>query len=453
MDYFTKDGRPITFDVHPFAEDSDPRGYVVHHIYAIVDGKRAGYIKLSYIPKDRWDKAFPTVWHFRRRQLGHGDIPESILGNWKAMLKHIGESYSWTDPQFYLESAIAKATKEYSQMKGWVVDKPIVDFISTDQGGLQKQGVAVALHLFASEWLKKEFGLRLWFSTLMTPAGRRFYDKFKPTVPKEKSLVYPRLNDVKYREYMSRVAARPIQIDRASLMQSVKRLQNFLSTGYWGRNQGEQIGSRLGFKDSVSVRGTNGSVFDVEVQYRSRSDPSVADLALGGGSGHITNTKKPAVVVLLNGVYTPAAFASTQSSSRSAQEIFEMLAHEITHQSDSFKIETQETTQEVKKENEIDPIEYYNDPAEVKAFMRSIFEEVYKYLPKMLKVFSLNRCIQIGFRDSETWNRIKKHLTEQNKKTIMNGVYRAVSDQLNQDGVGKAASELIRLAKEIVDGV
>ena len=149
--YQTKDGEPITFQVTPFSESNDERGWVVHKIDAFLDNKEAGYIKLLYIPREKWDQIYQgNIWKFRK----------IALGNY--------------DPEQWLKSEKEKASDEMKLYELYFVDKPIVDFIST-QEEFRRQRIAYNLHMYASEWLASQ-GLKLWLSYCRTDMGKCFYN-------------------------------------------------------------------------------------------------------------------------------------------------------------------------------------------------------------------------------------------------------------------------------------
>ena len=175
--YQTKDGRLITFQIEPLFESSDRRGWVVHKITAIVDNKEAGYIKLSYIPREKWDQTYQgNVWKFRRLALGHCDVSDELAerNNDEEIRKYFEENYNWRNSEYYTQREKEKAQKEMKLYEQYFVDKPIVDFISAEEE-FRRQRVAYNLHIFASEWLKT-LGLKLWLSYCRTDLGKCFYD-------------------------------------------------------------------------------------------------------------------------------------------------------------------------------------------------------------------------------------------------------------------------------------
>jgi hypothetical protein len=182
MQYLTKDGKPITFTPKPFDENSDKRGWVVHKIFAYVNGEEAGYITLSYIAKDKWNQIYHNnPWIFRHIAQGHYDIPENILEDRNAIVKYYANAYY---PDYPDKLSIAESWASYEEKKAkqefrnyylYFVDKPIVDFIRT-YPKFKRQHIALSLHEFANQWLKTNFGLHLWMSYCRTDDGKCFYD-------------------------------------------------------------------------------------------------------------------------------------------------------------------------------------------------------------------------------------------------------------------------------------
>jgi hypothetical protein len=60
---FTKDGRPLTFTLQKDIEGEN-RGWQLDIITAFLDGEEAGYLKISYIPKHKFDAHYPTIFHW-----------------------------------------------------------------------------------------------------------------------------------------------------------------------------------------------------------------------------------------------------------------------------------------------------------------------------------------------------------------------------------------------------
>jgi len=64
IEYQTKAGDEIEFRYKEDAEGDNNRGWIVHEIQAYVNNQYAGYIAVSYIPKDRFIKYYPTILNY-----------------------------------------------------------------------------------------------------------------------------------------------------------------------------------------------------------------------------------------------------------------------------------------------------------------------------------------------------------------------------------------------------
>jgi len=244
-----------------------------------------------------------------------------------------------------------------------------------------------------------------------------------------------------------RVATRPIQIDRASVQKAVDKVIRDLEKGYWDRHPEEPLANSFVFVDHFMVRAVDGRDFKVIVQWKSRGSSS-SDLILGGGSGKTTETKKPAVMIMLNGNYGASTFTlKTGLRDEFTEEAFVTLAHELTHQADVFFSPESATSKIVPKEDELDLKEYYNNPAEVRAYMRDMFEEARDRIDTFTEQLSVNESITRLARWTKTWERISPHLTESNKRLILKGFYQAVKDYLEEK---KPVEELLKVAKALL---
>lgn len=176
--YTTKDGRPITFKELPFNENVDERGWVVHKIEAYVGGELAGYIKLSYIPREKWDNIYHgNLWKFRKIAKGHRDVSDDLIekNDDRAIAEDHKKDYPWSDGEYFVKHEKENAERQYRMYELYFVDKPIVDFIRTEDNFL-RQHVALALHEYANQWLKDNFGLKVWMSYCRTNTGQCFYN-------------------------------------------------------------------------------------------------------------------------------------------------------------------------------------------------------------------------------------------------------------------------------------
>jgi hypothetical protein len=222
-------------------------------------------------------------------------------------------------------------------------------------------------------------------------------------------------------------------LDRRVSLDSIGRLKEFLQAGYYSRHSEEPIGSDFVFIDKVRIQGVNGVEFEVQVNYVGKDSLSRGKI-LGGGSGKTKISNKPAVIIFINSLFTPRTFTLYALGEKITNDILEVLEHELTHQADIFKMEVDpsERRTTLPSANELDEKAYYNNPAEVKAYMRSVFNEMETYLPSASKVFTVRQIMEGLEGGSKTWRQIVGFLTKENKKLILKGVYQAVQDWYDQ---------------------
>ena len=214
LEYKTKDGRDITFDIIEDEEGDNNRGWQVDKISAFVDGIFAGYIKIGYIPKERFDRYYPSIFNWMYQINGIAILPydkksvywrtftsdekKQILKSFRRYTRYMSQDEelqidNLSDQEIDQEVANAekKATKNYGeQFKEFYnrfVDNPMDDFIKVFSIGdsmgnrgtgdeskhtFTRQGIATALYFKAVNYLERK-GLKLRLSTLRTsgPAG------------------------------------------------------------------------------------------------------------------------------------------------------------------------------------------------------------------------------------------------------------------------------------------
>lgn len=210
LEYKTKDGRDITFEVIEDEEGDNNRGWQIDRINAFVDGKPAGYLKLSYIPHKRFNRYYPSIFNWMAQIQGKGILPyrkkdkhwstftpdekrdliKKLIGYYRYHSKEDEEKLElFSDDE--LNSQIAelekKAMKSYGkEFKGfqqYFVDKPYEDYIRVfsrpgeevnprdresnvvSDANYTRQGIATALYFKAVAYLAKK-GMRMRLSQL-----------------------------------------------------------------------------------------------------------------------------------------------------------------------------------------------------------------------------------------------------------------------------------------------
>lgn len=136
--------------------ERENRGWVVDRIEARVDGKPAGYLQLSYIPAEEWDRRYPTAFEYMASKMTgkYGTIrnrideqPDDTQWDRDVLLKVIENSFSWmhgdqrdeldalSDDELYRlwterkEMIRSSGEAEYKDTRAYTRDSPVVDFI------------------------------------------------------------------------------------------------------------------------------------------------------------------------------------------------------------------------------------------------------------------------------------------------------------------------------------
>lgn len=225
MNATTKDGRTIHFEY--FEQDPEDQkglnaGFVCHRVDASVEGVPAGYLKISYVPHDRLDAAFPTIWKWAHLTQGWCFDDGSVEATWRgchlyahrtpASLRGRVSSYlsvrkDMTPDEVTMRADLAILERDaflgsrtiWDRRRDWerdMVDRPIVDYIRVYEGDaapfrrdgptgvdFRRLRVATALYEAGARWLAETKGLPLhasgiqsdeamWVWEAMTRAGR-----------------------------------------------------------------------------------------------------------------------------------------------------------------------------------------------------------------------------------------------------------------------------------------
>lgn len=204
MQYKTKDGDPIIFVVYDPDPDDNPspkKGFVVSRIDAYVRprnapplmfemdeylGEHAGYLKISFVPKERWDTLITSPLQFANRW--YGKWYGAPVDDMDAMYTYFRKwhttwpPYEETTPEERLQYVEDKLSWDLERIEeqmatsyAFHVDKPLVDYIRIFEPW-QHKGIALALYNFGAEWLALEKGLRLYASGIQQPPAKRIWE-------------------------------------------------------------------------------------------------------------------------------------------------------------------------------------------------------------------------------------------------------------------------------------
>jgi GNAT superfamily N-acetyltransferase len=200
----------VTFDYFPDFEGDDNRGFQIDKIEASLDGKEAGYLKIGYIPKDRFDARYSNILNFlcnmegqvsilpyAYRNLDYHNIPPEDLRRTMWHAYSVGFGYVDNETGHQLEQMpldqviptyekIEKAAKKryglrYRQFKNYYVDKAYVDYIRVFPD-FQRNGIGTALYRAGYEWMKKK-GIPFYASGTQTAEAKAIWQKMSQEYP------------------------------------------------------------------------------------------------------------------------------------------------------------------------------------------------------------------------------------------------------------------------------
>jgi hypothetical protein len=136
------------------------------------------------------------------------------------------------------------------------------------------------------------------------------------------------------------------------------------------------------------------------------------------------------IVVRVNAAMTPGELASATSGGQFSilfGDLLSLLRHEMTHVGD-WKSETGPSYS--KSEGVVDDWkDYYNDPLEVRSFMREITDDVKHYVSMNVETARPKELVQKALDSSSRWQQMVPHLTPANEKLLLQAAYRAVEDE------------------------
>lgn len=194
--FLTKQDQEITFvDFEQDPSENRPNSaWVVHRSNASVDGIPAGWIKISYIPPEKFQQKYATLLDWITNSEGMGNLakfdfkdPEQAFqaslealgyGDWK---RHGMEKMSPAEVKKF-KRQIAKQLddkfgKRYLAFKEFHLGKPMVDyiFVSEEQ---RRNGIGVALYEHAAQWMATK-GMKLYASGIQSQQAKAAWEWLK----------------------------------------------------------------------------------------------------------------------------------------------------------------------------------------------------------------------------------------------------------------------------------
>ena len=210
-DFKTKGGQEITFKRITDAEKNENRGWQVDKLEAYVGDKKAGYLKLAYIPHLRFHQHYPSIFNYADHFGSLQALPyekrdkhykEFTSEEQRKMLKDLlhsrvyrGHEYGseekivndYTDRQVLAELkkieqmlSDGKMGVELRKFKNFHKDKPLVDYIKV-YDEFQRQRIGEALYREGAKWMKEK-GMKVYASGLQSDKAKASWEHMKKSL-------------------------------------------------------------------------------------------------------------------------------------------------------------------------------------------------------------------------------------------------------------------------------
>lgn len=232
-------------------------------------------------------------------------------------------------------------------------------------------------------------------------------------------------------------AARPIRLNRTSVEDLARRIGDQLRQLGLDRRP-EPVGDNaVLYEDAFTGVTVDGQTKTVLVVVSSDVRGGNTPFVSGGGFGKVTSGPykgAPIIVIQLDGRNT---WASVGTYARIGKYLVSVLMHEITHAMDRVQTNKPSAGGVIPTSEEVDLVAYYNNPREVRAYMRQMYEELRPYVRPAMERGD-NRGIGfivtkfLGL--SSAWKQMSPHLNRENRNRILKGVVTAFEDEMAGGG-------------------
>jgi hypothetical protein len=217
----------------------------------------------------------------------------------------------------------------------------------------------------------------------------------------------------------ARKIARAIPVDKASIKELAKDLEQHLAKALTGREG--PVGQEIFGQYPFEIRAVDGTPRKLWVRLQaipSRDFRYYVSGALGTVRG------KPVVVVNVNGSLDAQVIWKGTHARTTHSMLYPILLHELTHAADIFGPGLGGMSEDDAHGNAA----YYNHPSELRAYMQEVVDEVeqrFTHYAKMKARFG-NRALDMLLNMSTTWTNVSPHWTAASRRKVLKAVYQAL---------------------------
>lgn len=212
----------------------------------------------------------------------------------------------------------------------------------------------------------------------------------------------------------------PIPLDKNRVLALAQALEDWLAKHLTGKGP---LGERLLVPGvPYDLTSVSGKPIDVLVRLRSVKTASPY-YAVSGGTGSDKHGQTFVIVDINGSIPQERIQLPAKMKAGVASQIYPVLLHELTHAADTY-------AKGLGARGQQGGAAYYNDPAEVRAYMQEVVDEVQQHRPdsraRLAEAFGAGKGMTYLVRLSTTWREIEPHLTEKNKRKIILAVVKAM---------------------------
>lgn len=191
----TSDGKIIEFEFcEECLQNTFQKEWNSHKLTSYVDGVDVGYLKVSYIPEDKFKKFYPSIWYYlpkvgyhteislekKDREIMINSVGRIFDRNYKP-IQNLSKKESEKLFKFYTRELKKRFGKRFDFFKFFCVNKPIIDFIEVKHPYRRKR-IGSALYEIGSRWMGTK-NLRLYSSTIQSDDAVEIWKKLKTFLP------------------------------------------------------------------------------------------------------------------------------------------------------------------------------------------------------------------------------------------------------------------------------
>jgi len=183
--------------------ESENRGFIANEMSAWNANQKVGYLLVTYVPKDSFERYNPTIWHFatnfgglyyldvkdQRNPFDYNDAEFDVFTNryrshihWNA--DHVKTDRSEFKKMLETSQRFGKLKEDQRQFVAFHVDRPYVGYINAGEASCngclsdhRGEGVGFLLYLMTARRLAQD-GLELHSSSLQQEEPARIWSRF-----------------------------------------------------------------------------------------------------------------------------------------------------------------------------------------------------------------------------------------------------------------------------------